>query len=174
MLPRGLENPAALDAIRKKHKVWITRVQPNVLELRCENIRRLQEAMNEINWVLHDMRISGGNPTTRFLAQKPVNVPDSAVVRVDVNTRPHVETVKRITGDALPVALELFHQLYTGFVPSMDVLRGLGTDLKMRVNFGRLHLRTRKKGLGNEMTYADFAEMVPGYSVRGGAVLETR
>ncbi|KND90344.1 hypothetical protein TOPH_04933 [Tolypocladium ophioglossoides CBS 100239] len=174
MLPRGLDNPAALDDIRKKHKVWITRVQPNVLELRGESIRRLQEAMSEINWALHDMRLSGGNPTTRFLAQKPVNVPDSAVVRVDVNTRPHVATMKRIPGDTLPAALDIFHQLHPGLVPSMDVLRGLGTELKMRVNFGRLQVRMRKKGLGNEMTYTNFAKMMPGYSVRGGAGLDTR
>ncbi|POR35404.1 Uncharacterized protein TPAR_04429 [Tolypocladium paradoxum] len=174
MLPRGLDNPAALDAIRKKHKVWINRVQPNVLELRGENIRRLQEAMSEINWVLHDMRLSSENPTTRFLAQMPVNVPDTAVVRVDINTRPHVATAKSTPGDVLPAALDIFHQLHAGLVPSMDILRGLGTDLKMRVNFGRLQVRMRKKGLGNEMTYAQFAKMVPGYSVRGGAGLDIR
>ncbi|PNY23407.1 Uncharacterized protein TCAP_06651 [Tolypocladium capitatum] len=174
MLPRGLDNPAALDTIRKKHKVWITRIKPNILEFRGGNIRRLQEAMSEVNWVLHDMRLSGGNPTTRFLAQKPVNVPDSAVVRVDVNTRPRVATMKRIPGDTLPAAFDIFEQLHPDLEPSMEVLRGLGTDLKMRVNFGRLQVRMRKKGLGNEMSYADFAKMMPGYSVRGGAGLDTR
>ena len=173
MLPPGLDNPAALDVIRKKHKVWITRVQPNVLELQGDNIRRLQEAMKELNWLLHDMRLSGGHPTTLFLAQQPVSAPDGAVVRVNINTRPRLESMSDITANNLKVAQDLFNQLDADFVPSMDALRGLGADLKMRVNFGRLQVRTRK-GLGNEMTFADFAKMVSGYSVRGGAVLDTR
>ncbi|KAM4059362.1 hypothetical protein HRG_007780 [Hirsutella rhossiliensis] len=174
MLPRGLDDPTALNDVRKKHKVWITRVQPNVFELRSKHITRLQEAIKDINWCIHDMRLSSENLTTRFLVQEPANAPKDALVKVELNSRPHVLTVKATRGDIAAVAKDLCHQLQASLVPSTDILRALGADLRMRVNIGRLEVRQRKKGLGQNMSYADFSKMIPQYSIRGGASLISR
>lgn len=174
MLPRGLDDPTGLDDIRKKHQVWITRMQPNMLEVRSEHIQQLQEAIKAINWCIHDMRLSSENLTTRFLVQTPANAPKGALVKVELNSRPVVSTAQGTGGDVVPVAMELCQQLKDSLVPSTDILRALSTNLKMRVNFGRLEVRQRKKGLGQNMSYADFSKMVPQYSMRGGASLISR
>lgn len=175
MLHRGLDKADALDDIRKTHKAWITRVQDNVLEVRCDNIRRLQEAVRHINRALHDMRLSN-NAITRFSVQRPFNVNYSALITVDVNARPYVAAAVNGApgGQVLPVALDNLHQLCVRLVPSTDILRSLGTQLKMRVNFGRFQVSLGKKGLGSEMTYATFGRMLPQYSIRGEAMMDVR
>lgn len=174
MLPRGLEEPSALNDICKKNEVWIKRVQPNVFEVRSSNIRRLQEAIKDINWAIHDMRLSNEYLTTRFLVQEPTKAHKDGLVRVELNSRPHVPTAKGNVGDTAPVARDLCQQLQSSLVPSTEILRSLGALLRMRINFGRLEVRQRKKGLGDKMSYADFCKMVPQYSIRGGASLKTR
>lgn len=174
MLPRGLDDPTALNDIRQKHKAWITMAQPNVLQVHAAHIKRLQEAVKAINWRIHDMRLSSESLTTRFLVQKPTNARNSALVRVELNSRPQVLTAKDGPGDIASVAEDLCQQIQGTLVPSMDILRAVGAELKMRINFGRLEVRQRKKGLGQDMSYADFSMMVPQYSIRGGASLVSR
>ncbi|OAQ91510.1 hypothetical protein VFPFJ_03250 [Purpureocillium lilacinum] len=174
MLPQGLEDPDALNDIRLRYKVWITRSQPNIFDIRGRDMRQLQEAVKELNWALHDMRLSSEALTIRFLAQKPSRDQDSAIVNVELNCRPIVKALSNTPRSVLTTALDLVDRLRTSLLPSADILRLLTTDLRMRVNFGHLQVRTRKKGLGRDMSYANFAEMIPQYSNRGGASLHTR
>lgn len=179
MLPRGLNDPVALDDIRKKHKVWIvTKTQPttqsNVFNIYSKSIRQLQEAVKELNWALHDMRLASENVTTQFLVQKPSIIHSDEPIVVKLNARPHVLNVPNSSAMALPVSVDLFDQLQSGLPSLSEVLTARGAHQKMRVNFGRLEIRSRKKGVGNLMPYLDFEKMVPHYSVRGGANLHTR
>ncbi|KYK55954.1 hypothetical protein DCS_07919 [Drechmeria coniospora] len=176
MLPRNLDDPAALNAIRRTHRVWITRPQPNILVIHSDDTQRLQCALKDLNWTIHDMRRSDEIAVTRFVTQQPANMTEDVLVKVELNARPYMAGNSRTpdSGETLPVALGLFHELAGRVTSSAESLRRLTVDLKMRVNFGSLQVRRRKRTLGNEMTYADFAHMVSQYAIRGGAHLDKR
>ncbi|UNI15239.1 hypothetical protein JDV02_001791 [Purpureocillium takamizusanense] len=174
MLPQGLDDPEALNDIRAKHKVWIHRPKPNIFEICGRDIRQLQNAVKALNWKLHDMRLSSEALTTQFLAQKPSKEEHGVIVNVELDARPVVKALSDAPRSVLKTALDLSEQLRGSLLPSTDILRLMTTNLRMRVNFGRVQVRTRKKGLGNNMPYASFAEMVPQFSSRGGAGLQTR
>ena len=55
-----------------------------------------------------------------------------------------------------------------------ETLTALNKHMKMRVTFGQLILRQKKKGSQNEVNKDDFAKLLNMHSVRGGANLETR
>ncbi|KAJ6445563.1 Alternative oxidase [Purpureocillium lavendulum] len=173
MLPQALEDPDALNDICVKHKLWITRPQSSVFDLRGRDIRQLQEAVKALNWAIHDMRLSNEASTTRFLAQRLSRHGHDTVVNVELNSRPVVKAISKERPSSLATASDLSQQLSPSLVSSANILRLLTTNLRMRVNFGHLHVRTRKKGLGSNMPYPDFAAMVPQYSNRGGAGLIT-
>ncbi|PHH91747.1 hypothetical protein CDD83_10451 [Cordyceps sp. RAO-2017] len=174
MLPPGMENPHALDEIRQKNEAWITATASNIFEIRTRDIRQLQEAVKDIHWALHDMRLSGEKLAIRFLAQKPFHAQNDAGIRVELNSRPHFATTQGSLGEIAPVVLDTFEKLQANIAPSAAVLGTMTTELKMRLNFGRFEVRQRKRCTNDEMSFLDFARMVPQYSVRGGASMHTR
>lgn len=175
MLPSGLDNPVLLDNLRRTLRVWITQPEPNRFDISANSMLKLQEAVRGINWAIHDLRLASGRLITRFIVQKPLCVDDSALVVVELGARPRVATVEKGPSLGLgPIALDIFCRLSSNIAPSMDKLASIGTGLLMRVNFGHLEVRKRKKGLGSEMSYPSFTDMVQQYSTRGGAGLKTR
>ncbi|PHH80264.1 hypothetical protein CDD80_2287 [Ophiocordyceps camponoti-rufipedis] len=175
MIPLGVDDSEPLKDLRRKYKTWIWRSKPNVFELRTNEIKQLQNAMKELNWLIHDLRLSSENMSTRFVVQKPMNAGTDALVTVKLNSRPtSVMTSSSLVPIAVPLAHDNFLQLRGILAPSAYILKALGAGLLMRVNFGRFEIRQRKRGVGDEMTYEDFANMVALYSKRGGAGIHTR
>lgn len=172
MLPRALDDDTILDEIRIKHKVWITRTKPAIFDLCSDNMRALQDAVKAINWMLHDIRLSGGDTHARFLAQMPASDTPATIVQVRLNERPVVRWPADARVNALAAARHHVEQLCSAFVPSMEAVRDLPRELKMRVNFGLVKVRSRAKGLGSDMSYATFAEMLEQDSSRRSCVFE--
>ncbi|RDA90528.1 hypothetical protein CP533_4144 [Ophiocordyceps camponoti-saundersi (nom. inval.)] len=176
MLPRGLDTTTRFDDIRKRNKAWIIFSERNIIEARANNIKRLQNAMTEINWLMHDMRLSSENLITRFLVQKPADssLELGASISVKLNSRPtSILNSPSLVSIALPLALDNFHKLRGILEMSIHILKALRNGLKIRVNFGRFEIRQRKRGVGDSMTYSSFEEMVAHYSKRGGAGIHT-
>ncbi|PFH63346.1 hypothetical protein XA68_13803 [Ophiocordyceps unilateralis] len=174
MLPRGIEESPGLVKIRKENKAYITRSQPNIFEIRTDNIKQLQNAMKELNWLIHDLRLSTENLRTRFVVQKPMNADNDSLVTVKLNSRPTTAMHSSLVPIVSSLAHDNFLQLRGILASSAYILKALGTGLKMRVNFGRFEIRQRKRGVGDEMTYPDFTNMVALYSKRGGAGIHTQ
>ncbi|RCI11553.1 hypothetical protein L249_7349 [Ophiocordyceps polyrhachis-furcata BCC 54312] len=176
MLPRGLDSIASFDDICQRNKVWIKLSDRNIIEVRADNIKRLQNAMREINWLIHDMRLSSENLITRFLVQKPVNpnLEHDTGISVKLNSRPtSTMNSPSLVSVAPPLAYDNFTKLRGILEMSAHILKALRTGLRMRVNFGRFEIRQRKRGVGDTMTYPCFEEMVALYSKRGGAGMHT-
>ena len=101
LLPMALEDPAALDELRIKYKVWITFDKPNVLNIQCHNTARLREAVRALHWRLHDMRLSDDQGAAGFMVQKRIEPDDCRLVRVLVGYRPTVIGGTELAGTAL-------------------------------------------------------------------------
>ncbi|RDA85976.1 hypothetical protein CP532_4875 [Ophiocordyceps camponoti-leonardi (nom. inval.)] len=176
MLPRGLETTARFGDICRRNKAWVTLSDRQIIEVRADNIKRLQNAMRDINWLIHDMRLSSENLITRFLVQKPVNpnLEHDAGINVKLNSRP-TSTINSpsLVPVSTPLAQDNFNKLRGILEMSAHILQALRTGLRMRVNFGRFEIRQRKRGVGDIMTYPSFEEMVAHYSKRGGAGIHT-
>ncbi|PHH63706.1 hypothetical protein CDD81_5578 [Ophiocordyceps australis] len=171
-LPLGIDEPGVFDNICRQHGVWIDRPEREVLELYSHHVKPLQNALQAVNWALHSMSIADRS-TTLFKVQEPVNVAHDAKVHVDLNSRPYVIATSTKLPSITPAAIGHTQQLLPTIVPAINVLRTLKSEVQIRVNFGRLHVTRRKKSLGADMTYSDFADMVPLYATRGGADLVT-
>ncbi|KAJ4272357.1 hypothetical protein NW762_001070 [Fusarium torreyae] len=172
LLP-GLDEPGALDDIRRKYRVYITRDKSNVLDIRCESMSRLQQALQAINWALRDMRLSNTNAVTLFLAQHPTNAAMSDMIRAELGSRPYVVSPNPISTSNASALDKHLHQLELSMASSVERLTSYNKTLGFRVNFGRLIIGKRKKGR-EEITYSDFAELLDAYSTRGGAAFEHR
>ncbi|KAF7551713.1 hypothetical protein G7046_g7645 [Stylonectria norvegica] len=173
MLPRGLDEPTALNDIRQAHKAYITNVEPNVLDIRCETITGLQKAVKAINWAIHGLRLSNDHPIVRFLVQEPTNADADGVIAIELGKRPCFTSRSSILCDnstAMDVALQ---RLPSELATSAEALRALTKDVKMRVNFAHLVVDRKKKGSQSEMTYPEFVKLMNVYSERGGARFPT-
>lgn len=173
MIPRGLDSPIAMDGIRKSHKVWITRVKSNVFDIHSDSITRLQEATQAINWEIHALRLSNKHHNTEFFVQDPARAYENALIRVSLGSRPCLTPSPDGPCDMLTPQKACLRQLRPYLNPSAAVLNALGSSLKMRVNFGRVNVRQRKRGLADELNYNAFGDMIKAYSARGGADLDT-
>ncbi|KAM5356303.1 hypothetical protein ACJ41O_002949 [Fusarium nematophilum] len=173
LLPTGLDEPGALDSIRRTYKVYITRVKPNVFDIRCDSISRLQQALHAINWAIRDMRLSNEHSTVQFLVQKPTNALSIDMIRAGLSKRPHfISRSPHLVSNASAMDDHL-QQLASTLSSSAEGLMALNKSLKLRVNFGHLSIEKRKKGSQDEIAYDDFVKLMSTYSIRGGASFET-
>ncbi|PHH75131.1 hypothetical protein CDD82_4559 [Ophiocordyceps australis] len=172
-LPLGIDEVGVFDNICRQHSVWIDRTECEVLELYSHHIKSLQNALQAVNWALHSMSLADRS-TTLFKVQEPVSVAQDATVHVDLNSRPHVIAATKKPASIMPAATGHAQQLLPTIVPAINILRTLKAEVQIRVNFGRLHVTRRKKSLGADMRYSDFADMVPLYAARGGADIDTQ
>ncbi|KJZ79089.1 hypothetical protein HIM_01240 [Hirsutella minnesotensis 3608] len=172
LFPRGLDDPHVFDHICVKHHVWITRKKPNVFDVHAEFIQDLQGAVNDLHWCLNDMTVSTTNGSAQFFVQTSHEVDVDARIRVELNARPSMPMAKPNARQPMPAAAKLYYQLCDNLVSSMEPLRTSAGDLKVRVGFGLLQVHKRTRGLGNEVSLADFSEMVKRFSDNGGATLD--
>ncbi|CAF3574491.1 hypothetical protein FGSG_01335 [Fusarium graminearum PH-1] len=173
-IPSGLEDSRVFNDIRRQYQVYITRDIPNILDIRCESMARLQKALEAINWAIRDMRLSQDTPNVCFLTQKPNDVLIHDMIRVGLGTR---SSFLSRSPEIISGATAMDHhlpQLTSNIVSSSEGLMALNKTMGLRVNFGLLIPIKRKKGAQEEATYADFTKLVQGYSRRGGAIFYTR
>ncbi|KAF4969121.1 hypothetical protein FSARC_3588 [Fusarium sarcochroum] len=173
LIPQGLDHPGALDDIRRKYRVYITRDKPNVLDIRCESMSRLQQALQAINWVIRDMRLSNEGDVTLFLAQTPTNAILSDMIRAKLGARPYFVSPSLNSASNTSALDDHLHQLGMSMASSVERLTGFNKTMGFRVNFGRLIIGKRKKG-HDEITYSDLTKLMDAYSNRGGATFEHR
>ncbi|KAF7540644.1 hypothetical protein G7Z17_g12152 [Cylindrodendrum hubeiense] len=170
---RDLILPGALNDIRRAHKVYITNVQPNILDIHCESMSRMQQAVHALNWAIHDLRLSNEHPPVRFLVQEPTNADIKDMIRVEIGSRPRF-TSRCPTLVNNSSAMETHIQRLCIEIPnSANTLMALNKNMKMRVNFGHLDVRSRNTRGRDEITHDEFVKLLSMYSVRGGASLET-
>ncbi|CAM1507334.1 Fc.00g069750.m01.CDS01 [Cosmosporella sp. VM-42] len=176
LLPRGLDEPGALNDIRRSYQVYITRVddKPNVLDVRCKSISGLQKAVKAINWAIHDLRLSNDHPAVRFLLQEPTNAASEGNIRIEMGKRPYY-LVKSSTIANNASAMDMHvPRLAVDLRIAAETLMALTKHMKMRVTFGQLILRQKKRNSQDVLTKDGFAKLLNAHSVRGGAGLETR
>lgn len=177
MFPRALEDPKSLDDLRLRYKIWITFEKPHVLTIYGQTPAKLQEALAAIHWFIHDMRLTNEQDIARFVVQERSASPDNRPVRVLVGRRPCV--VGETTGitklvDEQKVPDTLWEDLGADLSTKAESLMGLGKDLHMRVNFGRLNVRRKEKGNPDEFTHQQFRKLLEPYGRRGNASLGKR
>lgn len=168
MLPNELSR---LDDIRLSKEMWITKVKANVIDLRTYSLANMKEGLKKINWVIHDMRLSSNHPMTRFFVQEPIKAGPEALIKFKVRSRPIINNTDLVSSSIYMALESHVCQLGSLLVPASDNLMALDKYLRMRVNFGSLDVRQKKKGIGEEFTYDKFADVIKVYSLRGGASL---
>lgn len=129
----------------------------------------LQEALKALNRVIHDLRLAETHTSCRFLIQPPSRVSSDAKISLILDSRPVVTDRARVSDDPenAGMASSFALQMGSGILNAAETLMGLGKDLRMRINFGRFNVRQKKKGTGSEFTYAEFADIMEPYAVRG-------
>ncbi|GAB0134888.1 hypothetical protein EsDP_00003242 [Epichloe bromicola] len=176
-----LADASCFDALRKAHQVWIVQENPNTIHMHSRTPRNLDKCLEEINWATHDMRLAQYNFSNLFLVQLPIR--GECPIKVDLDCRPqaspqiHSEQLVPIQ-EASHIANDIMKKVRQSFISSTDALqRRLKHTLQMRVDFGHVIIRRRKKvvqGNGNEMPYTEFVDMASQYGRRGGADFEAR
>ncbi|KAK5987674.1 hypothetical protein PT974_11806 [Cladobotryum mycophilum] len=173
MLPRGLDNRTTLDSIRISHKVWITNVEPNIFKICGESMLQLRQAVRAINDVIHDMRLANEYLNTRFMVQKPSRDSYSVPIIFELSSRPHMKFATPGARDMMSTAIDAHTlNIQNELLANLDVLTSCGTYLKMRVNFGHLNIRQKRKGQEDELNFDELAKVMKMYSTRGGARLD--
>lgn len=174
MLPDGLHAPGALDDIRKTHKAYITFPEPNILDIQCKYISQMKQAVHAVNWAIHDMRLCNDNPATKFFVQEPTKSDTSGMVKVVIGSRPHFTSHLPMPKGNSTALNEHFLRLTAEMTTSAEALMGLNKQMKMRVYFGHLNVRSRKAGRGDDIPYDEFVKLMGMYSARGGARLQSK
>lgn len=174
MLPSGLDDPRAFDNIRREYRVYITRDVPNVLDIRCESMPRLQKALHAINWAIRNMRLSNDSTNISLLVQEPTNALVTDLIQAKLGTRAYFPSRSpQLLGNLTAMDRHL-SQLTMEVNSSSEGLIALNKTLGLRVNFGHVVITKKKRGAQDEISYSDFVDLMRVYSKRGGAVFQTR
>jgi hypothetical protein len=167
-----------LDDIRTEHEVWIRYDEPTAFDISSRSMTNLQEAMKALNQLIHDLRLLEGHTSSRFLVQPPSRVSSDAKICLELEARPTLEDRGNVSTDPDNgcVVDSFVRQMGPTISAAAETLTGLGKNLQMRINFGRLNVRGKKKGIGSVFTYAEFRDVMKAYSVQGprGAYLGTK
>ncbi|KAF4451034.1 hypothetical protein F53441_5933 [Fusarium austroafricanum] len=174
LLPSALDEPEVFDDIRREYRVYITRDEPNILNIRCESIHRLQQALKAINWAVRDMRLSSNSSTARFLAQEPTNVMISDMIRLELGARPSFLSRNSHLASNASAMNEHLPKLASDLASAAEGLMALNKTMGLRVNFGRVIIGQRPRGTEDKITFAEFTRLMDKYSSRGGAAFENR
>ncbi|KAJ4131964.1 hypothetical protein NW768_006164 [Fusarium equiseti] len=174
LLPNGLDDPRALDGIRREYRVYITRDVPNVLDIRCESMPRLQKALSAIDWAIRNMRLSSDNPNVSFIVQQPTLAPITDLIQAKLGTRAYFPSrCPQLLGNLTAMDQHLSH-LTMEVNSSSEGLIALNKTLGLRVNFGHVVITKKKRGTQDEISHSDFVDLMRVYSRRGGALFHTR
>ncbi|RTE71245.1 hypothetical protein BHE90_014345 [Fusarium euwallaceae] len=174
LLPPELDEPGALDDIRRQYGVYITRVKPNVLDLRCESIGRLQQALRAINWALRDMRLSNERASVRFLVQRPTNALIHDMITIELGKRPTFLCPSPSLVSNMSSMNDHIPHLASDMAISAEGLMAVSKSMTFRINFGHLIIGKKKKGSKDEVSIGDFTKLMDMHSARGGASFEPK
>ncbi|KAG5744679.1 hypothetical protein H9Q69_013799 [Fusarium xylarioides] len=174
LLPVALDEPAALDDIRKNHRVYITRDVPNVLEIHCDSIHRLQQAFKAVNWRIRDMRLSNDSSPARFLVQRPTKAAVTDMIQLKLGTRPSFLSKTSNPISNASSMDEHLPRLASDLASSAEGLMALNKTMGLRVSFGHVIIAKRPKGTEDEITFDHFTTLMNMYPSRGGASMVTR
>ncbi|KAM0339818.1 hypothetical protein ACHAPU_010771 [Fusarium lateritium] len=175
LTPDGMSQLETLNAIRRKYQVYITcDEQQHVLRIHGDSLPRLQKALEEINWAIRDIRLSENNVHGDWLLQKPTNAVISGTMRAALGDRPHFLSTSPGLIDSYSALDHHLPQLTSKMAMSAEGLMALKQTMGLRVNFGRAILGQRKKGVPDEITYAELSKLMERYSHRGGGRFEHR
>ncbi|CAG7562213.1 unnamed protein product [Fusarium equiseti] len=174
MLPSGLDDPRAFDKIRREYRVYITRDIPNVLDIRCESMPRLQKALHAINWTIRNMRLSNDSTNISLLVQEPTNAPVTDLIQAKLGTRAYFPSRSPQLLDNSTAMDRHLSQLTMEVNSSSEGLIALNKMLGLRVNFGHAVITKKKRGAQDEISHSAFVDLMRVYSKRGGAVFQTR
>lgn len=174
LLPVALDEPAALDDIRKKYRVYITRDVPNVLKMHCDSVHRLQKAFEAVNWRIRDMRLSNDSSPTRFLIQRPTKAAATDMIQLKLGARPSFlsKTSNPITNASSMD--EHLPRLVSDLASSAEGLMALNKTMGLRVSFGHVIIAKRPRSTEDEITFDHFTTLMNMYPSRGGASMVTR
>ncbi|KAF5662592.1 hypothetical protein FHETE_7876 [Fusarium heterosporum] len=172
LIPRAMDKPETLNAIRRKYQVYITRDEHHVLGIYGNSLPCLQKALKEINWAIRDMRLSENKTRVVFLLQKPTNAVISGTVWAALGDRPHFISTSPGLADNYSALDHHLPQLTSKMATSAEGLMALTKTMGLRVDFGRVIVGQRKKGTPDEITYAGLSELMGLYSSRGGGSFE--
>lgn len=176
-LPPNIGDIPGIDNIRRKG-VYITRAKPNVIDIRGYSKPLFMNAFQSINWVLRDMRLSSDRLLTRFYVQpqvhggnSPVNMPlgGRPAVASPVNSLVDTEITDISTALACHTA-----KFAARLEAAAESLMSIGKELALRVDFGQLEIRQKRKGGKDEISYDELEKVLAEYSRRGGASLNSR
>ncbi|RKK66943.1 hypothetical protein BFJ69_g14948 [Fusarium oxysporum] len=174
LLPVALDEPAALDDIRRKYRVYITRDVPNILEIHCDSIHRLQQAFEAVNWRIRDMRLSNDSSPARFLVQRPTKAVVTDMIQLKLGARPSFLSKTSNPVSNASSMDEHLPRLASDLASSAEGLMALNKTMGLRVNFGYVIIAKRPKGTEDEIAFAHFTRLMNMYPSRGGASIVTR
>ncbi|KAL7930899.1 hypothetical protein V8C35DRAFT_311678 [Trichoderma chlorosporum] len=173
--PYAIDERDILDGICKQQQVWMTRVEETTAwDVYSETASGLQEAIHALNQTVHDLRLQQELLATVLVVQKSSRVTDDARISVTPNSRPEVTTLPPGTSDIPRTAAKLLQTLRPHLLNSTECAMSVDSELRMRVNFGRLKVFVRHKGIGNLLTYDEFTDAAKSFSIRGGIGLFDR
>ncbi|KAL7942321.1 hypothetical protein V8C42DRAFT_332002 [Trichoderma barbatum] len=173
--PSAIDDTDILDDIRKEFQVWITRVEETkAWDVYSESASGLQEAIHAFNQTIHDLRLRKELLATVLVVQKSTRVTEDARISMTPNSRPEVKTRPSGSSDIPRTAAKLLQTLRPHLLNSTECAMSVASELRMRVNFGRLKVFVRHKGVGNVVTYDEFMNAAKSFSIRGGIGLFDR
>ncbi|KAL7794574.1 hypothetical protein V8C37DRAFT_409106 [Trichoderma ceciliae] len=146
---------------------------PNIFKVSSESISQLQKAIDAINQRFHDLRLSQKLLTWVYIIQKSSRVAEDARVRLEIGSRPSLVGPPTGLDDVSRTTAALFQEIGPLLQASTECLTSVSSDIRMRVTFGRLYVQQRKRSLGYEITYDEFADLAKLYSRRRGLRLDT-
>ncbi|UKZ52218.1 hypothetical protein TrVGV298_005993 [Trichoderma virens] len=173
--PSEIDDPDVLNEICKQHQVWITRIEETkAWDVYSESSAGLQEAIHAINQTVHDLRLQKELLAPVLVVQKSSRVTEDTRISVKPNSRPEVMTPLSGSSDVLRTAASLLQTLRPHLINSTECAMSVDSELRMRVNFGRLKVFVRHKGIGNVLTYDECMDAAKSFSIRGGIGLHDR
>lgn len=174
LLPVALDEPAALDDIRRKYRVYITRDVPNILGIHCDSIYRLQRAFGAVNWRIRDMRLSNDSSPARFLVQRPTKAAITDMIQLKLGARPCFSSKNPNPISNASSMDEHLPRLASDLASSAEGLMALNKTMGLRVSFGHVIIAKRPKGTEDEIAFDQFTTLMNMYPSRGGASIVTR
>ncbi|KAL7909849.1 hypothetical protein GGI35DRAFT_480083 [Trichoderma velutinum] len=173
--PSAIEDTDILDDICKQHRVWITRVRDTkAWDIYSESASGLQEAVHALNQTVHDLRLQKELLATVLVIQKSSRATEDTRISVAPNSRPEVITPLSGSSDISRTAAKLLQALRPHLLNSTECAMSVDSELRMRVNFGRLKVFVKYKGMNNVITYDEFMDAAKSFSIRGGIGLFDR
>lgn len=177
LVPEGLDM-AVLDGITAKNSVWITRPEHNVFDLSSWTICNLREAVKELNWIIHDLRLSSTSFTNSLMIQKHFKDDNEVQISFDPDSRATVldlgSAPSNADTDVVAMVGQLLPKMGRDIQSAAKELMALRQKLSMRVNFGRLVVPQKEMAIGDIFDYSRLSEVLEACNAEDQATLNVK